>query len=229
VIMIIIRRVIYLLAAGLFIYTGCTPQQFVVQHAEKGHFSRAYKHLGVYCDRADVHIHGWNNDSISIAVTMDSTIKNNYSFLVDSSGDSLLLIGKHGVVSAAGNSPLPEADIALPYNTGVFVRTEGSIIVDTMRGAIDASATDTILYRCPMFTSPVNLTSSGGSVTVELPGDVSCDVDLECSENAEIRLDSKNFHGEKLKNRVKGTLGAGGALLKITGEKGVIALFDGNE
>jgi hypothetical protein len=220
------KHIICFLAVVLFLYVGCAPQQFVVQHAEKGRFSSLYKHLGVYCDHADVHLHGWNRDSVSIAVTMEEGIKNDYSFLVDSSGDSLLLIGKRGVAGAAGNNSLPEVDVALPFKTDAVIRTDGNIIIDSVNGRVDAVASGTLSYACMEWLSPVDLRCNG-IVTLNLPHDIACNLDLECSENGQIRFDSQDFKGERQRNIIKGTMGAGGMLLKAVSKEGVNVLLTG--
>ncbi|HET7152917.1 MAG TPA: hypothetical protein VFJ29_04060, partial [Candidatus Kapabacteria bacterium] len=101
------------------------------------------------------------------------------------------------------------------------LRTNGSIIIDSVSGNIDATGTDTVTYRGSQLLAPVNLSATDGHVLLYLPASAAYNIDFECGQKAQIQINKQDFHGENQGNRAKGTVGVGGMLLKARGEKGI--------
>lgn len=219
------RRIVILhvVLTALVVLASCAPEEWIIQRAAKGVYSRGYKYTGVDVDRANVRVRGWNADSVAIAVNMLKDVRNSYAFVVDSAEDSLLLLGKfNGPASLPGLHP--EAVLEVPANADLTIDARGSIHVDGLNGPLRVNAQDTAsLALSPR--GPVFVGSSAGIVLLELPVHINADVDWESGPGGEVRFDSPAFHGQRRRESAKGVIGTGGVKITIRGAKGVEVSF----
>lgn len=198
---------------------GCAPEQWVIQHAAKGQFTRGYKYIGIDVERANVRLRAWNNDSVAIAVNMLATVRSAYSFAVDSIDDTLLLIGKfRGAAELVGS--WPEAVLDIPGNANVTVSTGGSVSVLGLDGPLSLSAVDSV----SVVNSPKNTLfarSSAGRVILEFPSGFGGELDLESGPSGMVEIDNGAFRGTRQRGLAKGTYGAGGPRIGARGMRGV--------
>ncbi len=109
----------------------------------------------------------------------------------------------------------------------LFARSSnGKIEVNQHRGSIDASTSNGFIRACleDVGKGGVQLCTSNGRIALELPPEVDADVDIRV-DNGVIRNDrTLSSHVRQGSGRVRGRLGAGGALIKLRTSNGSISL-----
>ena len=104
--------------------------------------------------------------------------------------------------------------------------SNGKIEIDQHRGSVDASTSNGLITADldGVDEGGVQLATSNGRIVLDLPDEVDADVDIRV-DNGVIRNDRKLCRASRETNgRVVGTLGAGGALIKLRTSNASISL-----
>ena len=104
--------------------------------------------------------------------------------------------------------------------------SNGKIEIASHRGSVDASTSNGLIKAALDFVGKqgVQLATSNGRITLELPDAIDADVDIRI-DNGIIRNDRKLQRTDRETNgRLSGRLGCGGALIKLRGSNGSISL-----
>ena len=138
------------------------------------------------------------------------------------SGGSIVgkaLYGKVQVTTSGGSIKMMQLDGSLRAAT-----SGGSIALNGISGSASASTSGgSISAEFDKLDGDLNLSTSGGSIKVDLPNDVSANVDLKATSSATLDIDG--FRGEAKKTKVNGTLNGGGHDVKCRTSGGSVRVF----
>lgn len=136
------------------------------------------------------------------------------------SGGSITIRDVHGSISARTSG----GSITAESMTGpADLRTSGgSVRIENSKGAISArSSGGSIRAQLAEFTDDLELRTSGGSISIDMPSADNFELDLSGNR---VNVDLRNFTGRSERDRVSGTIGNGGPKITARTSAGNVTL-----
>jgi len=186
--------------------------EVAVDHAPDSaaiHVQRPYEHRGNMGARLLI--------KVPHAAVIDLARTSNGAIRVSGGAGPARLRTSNGAIRVDGLSGALEAETSNGSITAALDRVDGPVRVDTSNGAID--------LRLPQrIRDGVRAHTSNGGITLRLPDGLDARVSAHTS-NAHVTSDfDVRTQGELSRNRIEGTIGAGGPLVDLSTSNGSIHL-----
>ncbi|MEX0770498.1 MAG: DUF4097 family beta strand repeat-containing protein [Balneolaceae bacterium] len=136
------------------------------------------------------------------------------------SGGSITVKDSRGEIdtrTSGGSIHVDRAEGNLDFRT-----SGGSIRLAEITGTVSARTSGgSINAKLMQVGESVDLSTSGGSITIDLPGDMGYDLDLSGNR---VRTELRNFSGEVERNRVVGSINNGGPTIRARTSGGTVRI-----
>ncbi|MDI6766513.1 MAG: DUF4097 family beta strand repeat-containing protein [Bacteroidota bacterium] len=171
-------------------------------------------------------------------VQFDIKIPNNFNLDIQTSGGNITVTNVNGNINgetSGGNIEIlnVDGDIRMETSGGnvvvkqasgkLFLETSGgNIELKNIDGKLNASTSGGNIYASAISNMGIDLSTSGGNITVELPKTITADVRAETS-GGDVSCDLE-FSGKIKDGSMKGKIGGGGNMIRLETSGGDIVI-----